>query len=184
MTTPIGTLIQRIAGHPRAQGAERAVTGRARREHRHDEGHRGRCGHGRADALRGAGGDEGAGCLGECSGHRGGGEQGDPAEEDPSRSDHVGQAATEEEEPAEQQGIGIDDPGDSAGGEAEIGLDRRQGDVDDGRVEHEKELGGRQQGEGGALRPDGARDESIVHGPLQMSEQLHGLYTCHERHTA
>jgi len=55
----------------------------------------------------------------------------------PSRS---GEPAAEQQQAAEGEGVGVDDPGQAGVAEAEVGLDVRQRDVDDGAVEHDHQL--------------------------------------------
>ena len=53
----------------------------------------------------------------------------------------VAEAAAEQQQPAEGEGVGVEHPGEAGGREPEVGLDVRERDVHDGRVEHEHELG-------------------------------------------
>ena len=73
-----------------------------------------------------------------------------PAMKTRRRPEQVAGPAAEQQQAAEGQGIGIDDPLKVAAGEAERALDVRQGHVDDGRVEHDHELCRRDDGEGQA----------------------------------
>src|SRR3982751_6379913 len=71
----------------------------------------------------------------------------------------VAEAAAQEEEAAAGEQVGVDDPDQRRLAEAEVGADRRQRDVDDGRVEHdhddaeaddgEREPAARKRGRGG-----------------------------------
>ncbi len=60
----------------------------------------------------------------------------------PSRS---ASAPAEQEEPAEHQRVGVQDPGQALLREADVALDRRQRDVDHGRVQDDHELRDRDQ---------------------------------------
>ena len=68
-------------------------------------------------------------------------------DEGPLASDHVADTATEEEQAAEGQGVGGDDPLAIGVGEVQIVLSRGEGDVDDGAVENDHQLGDPQHGE-------------------------------------
>jgi len=57
---------------------------------------------------------------------------------------------SEQQQPAERQGIRVDHPLQAAAGESQGGLNVRQRDVDDGRVEHDHQLGGRDDQQGQA----------------------------------
>ena len=96
------------------------------------------------------------------------GEQGRAGGEHAAAAEQVGGAAGQQEQAAEGQHVGVDDPGEGGGAEAEVGLDGRQGDVDDGGVEHDHELGGDQQPERQraaatlALSGDGGRGGAVA----------------------
>ena len=63
--------------------------------------------------------------------------------EHPAPSEQVTGTAAEQQQPAERQGIRVDHPLQAAVGESECGLNVRQRDVDYGRVQHDHQLGGR-----------------------------------------
>ena len=71
---------------------------------------------------------------------RGGREDRDAREEEPAAAEQVARAAAEQQEAAEHERVGVDDPLEVRGAEPEVGLDRRQRDVDHRRVEHDHEL--------------------------------------------
>ena len=64
-----------------------------------------------------------------------------PDHEDAAAAEQVGEPAAEQQEPAEGEHVGVDDPGEVVLGEVECGADRRQGDVHDRGVEDDHELG-------------------------------------------
>ena len=70
-----------------------------------------------------------------------------PDDEDAPPAEQVGEPAAEHQEPAEQQPVGDHDPLQGALADVEVALDRGQGDVHDGDVEHDHELGGTGQGQ-------------------------------------
>ena len=78
--------------------------------------------------------------LRETSGERGEREQDETAEEDAAAADEVGGAAAEEQEAAVGEHVAADDPLQVLRREAQVVLDRRQGDVDDRDVEEVEEL--------------------------------------------
>src|ERR1700737_2607304 len=67
----------------------------------------------------------------------GGGEHAEAGEEDPLPAEQVTEPAGEQQETAKGDQVGIDDPGKAGLGEAEIVLDRGEGDVDDRLIEHD-----------------------------------------------
>ncbi len=69
-------------------------------------------------------------------------EQQDAGDEHPAPAEDVPGPAAEQQQPAEGQGVGVDDPLQAGAGEAERGLDVRQRDVHDRRVEHHHQLRG------------------------------------------
>ena len=71
---------------------------------------------------------------------RGGGEQHQAGEEDPLAADQVAGATAEQQEAAEEQRVRVDDPLQVRLGDLQVGLDRRQRDVDDRGVEDHHEL--------------------------------------------
>jgi hypothetical protein len=85
---------------------------------------------------------------GQPAGQGGGGEQPEAADEGAPASDPVGQPPGGEQAAAEDERVGGDDPPEGGGGEPQVGLHGRQGDGDDGGVEHDHELGDAGQGDG------------------------------------
>ena len=73
--------------------------------------------------------------LGEPAGGRGGDEDRQADDEDPPLSDQVAEPSGEQQQAAEGDQVGVDDPGEVRLREAEIVLDRGQGDVHDRLVE-------------------------------------------------
>ena len=104
-------------------------------EHRHDhpEDH-GRA-HRAADPLNEAAGDEHPLGLGHTADDRGDREQRQPGHEHVLTADEVAEPAGEQQQAAEGDQVAVDDPGEARLREAEVILDRRQRDVDDGHVE-------------------------------------------------
>jgi hypothetical protein len=102
----------------------------------------------RADALDRTGGDLDAGRLGEAGGERAGGQDRPAGEEQALGAEQVGQAAAQEEQAAEGDDVGVEDPREVAGAEAEIALDLGQGHADDRRVHDHHELRERDDGKG------------------------------------
>ena len=75
------------------------------------------------------------------------GEEPEAGEEDRAPAEQIGDAPAEEQEAAEEQGVGVHDPLEARGVEAEVGADGGQRHVHDGRVEHDHELRDGQHGE-------------------------------------
>ena len=88
-----------------------------------------------ADALDRAGVDELMDILREAAGGGGDREDGDAHDENPTPAEEVAGRATDENECAEEEAVGFDDPLDVDDGGIEGGLKRGQGDVDDGAVD-------------------------------------------------
>jgi hypothetical protein len=67
----------------------------------------------------------------------------------------MSRAAPQQQQPAECQGVGVDDPGEIGGGKAQPALDVWQGDVHDRPVQDEHQLAGDDhgQGQGAAVPP-------------------------------
>jgi hypothetical protein len=93
-----------------------------------------------AEPLRRAGGHERQLALREPAGQRGEREQREPAGEHLAPPEQIGGATAEQQEAGERERVGVDDPGQAGGREAEVGGDRRQRDVHDRHVEHDHEL--------------------------------------------
>jgi hypothetical protein len=71
----------------------------------------------------------------------------DPGDEHAAPAEDVAGAAAEQQQAAEGQGVGVEHPRQAGGGEAQRLLDLRQGDVDDGGVQHDHQLRRRDDGE-------------------------------------
>ena len=69
-------------------------------------------------------------------------EDGDARQERPAPAEEVSGPGPQEQEAAEGEQVGVEDPRELAAGEAEARLDVGEGDVDDGRVQDHHELGG------------------------------------------
>ena len=103
------------------------------REHRHDHPQDHRRGERAADPLDEAGADQDRLRRRGRAEQRGGGEDRQPDEEDAALAEQVAEPAGEQQQAAEGDQVGVDDPGQARLREAEVVLDRGQGDVDDGR---------------------------------------------------
>ena len=79
----------------------------------------------------------------------GAGEDRDPGHEKPPPPEPVGEAPAEQKEPAEHQRVGVQHPGEALLREADVDLDGRQRDVDNGRIEDDHELRDRDEGQDG-----------------------------------
>ncbi len=124
-------------------------------EHRHDHPeHDGRCGRA-AGALHEAGDDQHLLRLRDGAQQRCTREDGETAEEHLALPDQIAEAARQQQQPAEGDQVGVDDPCEAALGETEFVLDRRQCDVHDRRVEHDHEHAGTQRVERQPARPVG-----------------------------
>jgi hypothetical protein len=105
------------------------------REHRHDHAEDHRRGHRATGALDEPRHDQHDLALGEAARGRGGDEDRQPDDEDPPLSDQVAEPSGEQQQAAERDQVGVDDPGEVRLREAEIVLNRGQGDVHDRLVE-------------------------------------------------
>ena len=94
-----------------------------------------------AGALEDAGHEQDLLVRGEAAEERGRAEEDDAEDEHPAAAEQVTEPAAEHEQTAEGQGVCRDDPLASRVGEAEVGLDVGQGDVNDRAVEDDHELG-------------------------------------------
>jgi hypothetical protein len=125
----------------RAPDAQRPVALGAVAEGGRDDRERRRRDDRGAEALGGAGGDQLALGRREPGEQRGDPDQQQAGHEDAPATEQVGGAAAEQEEAAEGEDIGVDDPGQVFLGEVERPADRGQRDVDDRGVEDDDELG-------------------------------------------
>ena len=107
---------------------------------RGDQGERGRRDDRGTDALDSARGQQPGLAGGESAEQRSGGEQDDAGDEDPPAAKDVAGPATEQQQAAEGQGVGVDHPLQAGAGEAERGLDMRERDIDDRGVEYHHQL--------------------------------------------
>jgi hypothetical protein len=96
--------------------------------------------HRREHALGGARGDEHAERAGRTADGRSGREADQPGHERPLAPEQVAEAAAEQQQGAEGQGVGGDDPLARVVGEAEVALGRGQRDVHDRDVEDDHQL--------------------------------------------
>ena len=94
----------------------------------------------RTEPLQSAGADQSLFTPGQARDERGAGEDDDAGEKESPAPEEVGRATAEEQEAAEEQRVGADDPLQVLLREAEVGLDRGQSDVHDRDVEHDHEL--------------------------------------------
>ena len=127
--------------------AHGAVALLARGEGRRDEREGGGRRDGGAGALDDARGDEHGLVDGEAADERGRGEEQDAGDEHPAAAEQVAEAAAEQQQAAEGEGVGVDDPREVRVAEPEVGLDVGQRDVDDGAVEHDHQLRAADDGE-------------------------------------
>ena len=129
-------------------GPERLVALGAVTERRRDDREcRGRDDRG-TEALGGAGGDQLTLVGGEAGRERRGRDDEEAGDEHSSPSQQVGQPPAEQQEAAEGEHVGVDDPGQALLREVEALADRRQRHVDDRGVEYDDELREAEQGEG------------------------------------
>ena len=105
------------------------------------------------DALHGAGRDQPGGSRGEAADQRGQREHDEPEHEHAPSTEHVAETASEEQQPSEGEGVRSDDPLEVRGREMQGALDRRQRDRDDGCVQHNHQLRGRDDDERGGELP-------------------------------
>ena len=102
-----------------------------------------------------------------------------PTDEHAPPPEQVGHAPAQQQEAAEGQHVGVDDPGQVLLGEVEVLADRRQRDVDDRRVEHDDELGAaeqRQRQPAAALENLGVGHGRLPIEPGQTSERRRSAY--------
>jgi hypothetical protein len=129
------------AGHRRVD-AERPVAFLALGEVGADQRQRGWRYHRTADALDRPRGNQPPLTGGEPAEQRRPGKQQQPEDEHPPSAEDVTGAAAEQEQAAEGDRIGVYHPLQAGSGKAKRPLDVRQGNVHDGPVEHDHQLGG------------------------------------------
>ena len=123
-----------------ADTAMRAVARLPDRVCRRDERQPGRRGDRGAGALHSAGDDQRDPVGGQAAHQRGDREHADAGQERALVADRVADAAAEQQQPAEGQHVGGDDPALGRIGQVQIGLHPRQRDDDDGAVERRHQL--------------------------------------------
>jgi hypothetical protein len=147
---------RRAAGGERRPQAQRLALGIAGGEGGVDDRER-RGGHeGRPDPLGRTRADQHRGGAREPIDERGGGEERDAGEEQAAAPEQVREASAQEQEAAEGQRVGVDDPLQVGRAEPQAVLDRGQRDVHDGRVEHHHQL---------READDGDAEPGVVGGP-------------------
>ncbi|HEY2194086.1 MAG TPA: hypothetical protein VGH76_17555 [Actinomycetospora sp.] len=142
--TPVGRRGDEPAQHQAGRGADRThegvgahgaaapgVVGVERGEHPEGDRRRERS----PDALDEPRDDEPPRAGREAARQRGDGEQRHPREEHPAAADQVAEPPGEQQESAEADQVGVDDPGERPGVEAEVPLDGRDGDRRDRLVD-------------------------------------------------
>ena len=125
-----------------APDAEREIPLRALLERRRQDRQRGRSEKRRAEPLQRAKGDQRAFGPGEPVQEGADGEEHEAGHEHAPSAEQVGGTAAQEQDAAEEDGVGGDHPLQPLLAEVQIGLDRRQRHVHDGDVEHDHELSG------------------------------------------
>ena len=131
----------------RAPDSERPVALAALRERREDDRQRRGRDHRAAETLRAAGDQQRRLRLRQPAGERRAREQRDAGHEQATTTESVGRAPAEQQEPSEEQRVGVEHPRQVLVGEADVALDAWQRDVHDARVEHHHELDHRDDGE-------------------------------------
>ena len=116
-------------------------------EGRQQQGHGRRAEAGGTDPLHDAADDQHLLVDGPGREDRSCGEQGRSRDEDAASADEVRSPAREQQEPGEREHVGVHHPGQGRRTEVQLLLDRRQGNVHDGGVEHDEELRGHQEAE-------------------------------------
>lgn len=154
MSRPCGQQADRGAGaRHRGEDAERLVAFRPFLEVGGDQREGGRRADRAADALQGACGQQHAAVLRESAEQRGEAEEQGADDEHPAAAEDVARPAAEQQQPAEGEGVRVDDPGQVGGGELQHVPDLRQRDVHDRGVEHHHQLGRGDHGQGDAFAP-------------------------------
>ncbi len=111
-------------------------------EQAHHQGQRDRRDDGATEALDGPRADQELLRAGKPAGDRGEREQGDADQEQAPMPVEITEPPAEQQEAAEGEQVGVDDPRKRRLGEPEVGPDRRQRDVHDRRVEHDHQGAG------------------------------------------
>jgi hypothetical protein len=134
-------------GADRAPHAERGVPLATLRERRHQDRQSGGRDDRRAEALERPGDDQ---CIvgpGQAGDERCDAEEDEAADEQATSPEKIGGTTAEQKEASEEQRVGADYPLEVLLGEAQVRLDRRQGDVHDRDVQDDHELHGGEQRE-------------------------------------
>ena len=152
--------VERLGEHPAGEQSDRRARGRDEAvdpdrlgllarlaEQRHDHAERDGRGQRAADTLDESRHDQHLARRGHAARQRREGEHRQAEQEDPFAADQVTDATGKQEQAAERDQVGIDDPGEARLREAEIVLDRRQGDVHDCLVEDDHQEAGAQHDE-------------------------------------
>ncbi len=147
--------VEHVGEHAAEQHADAAAARRDEAEHAHrlralgglgEQAHHQRQRDGRddraAEPLDGARADQELLRAGEAARDRGGREQRDADQEQAPVPVEIAEPPTEQQEAAEGEQVGVDDPRKRRLGEPEVGPDRRQRDVHDRRVEHDHQGAG------------------------------------------
>src|SRR5437870_8836701 len=108
-----------------------------RRRQRRQRSGREHCG---PEPLSEAGTDEQRAAVGQAARERGAREDDEPGDEHEPATEQIGHPRAEQEEAAVGEEITVDDPLQALLAEAEVVLDRRQGDVEDRGIEYVHEL--------------------------------------------
>jgi hypothetical protein len=125
--------------------AEGLVALAALGERRGDDRQSGRRDDRGTQTLQGARGDQLGVVRRQAAEQRGQREQAQAEDEDPAAAEQVGGAPAQQQEAAEHQRVRVHHPLEVLLREVQLGLNRRQRDVHDRRVEHDHELRGAQQ---------------------------------------
>ena len=115
------------------------------------------------EALQCAGDDEHCEGLREAAEGRRDREAGQADDHDALASEDVAEAPAEEQKPAKRERVRGDDPLAIRVGDAKVGLRGGEGDVDDGHVEHDHELG---EADGGQAPPAAGVRGGVHGGPF------------------
>ena len=122
-----------------------------------------------AEALQGARADEPDVGLGQAAEQRREREDDEADHEELAAAQEVGEAAAEQQEATEGEGVGVDDPGEVVLGEVERAPDGGQRDVDDGGIEDDDELRHGQERQREVLRAGGVYGGHEFQSSLRVS---------------
>jgi hypothetical protein len=109
-------------------------------EQPHDDGECRRSDERRADSLQGPSPDQDSLALGKSGEERRSGQNREAEHEHTAGAEYVAELAALQQQAANGDDVGVENPGKAFGGEAEVGLHGGQGHADDGRVEDDDEL--------------------------------------------